>query len=91
MNNKEWSWEDYDYLYKHYNTVPISEIAEHLGRSISSVNSHAEKLGLFPIFTPVQKDINLIRTYHKQLGNAVIFLTPTYSTAMVEDVIKCGK
>ncbi len=89
MVNKDWTWEDYEYLYRHYNILPVNTIAEKLGRSVSSTVSHAEKLGLFPRSNFSRKDLLTARNYSGQLGTALIFLLPEYSTANIEELMAC--
>lgn len=89
MSNKDWTWDDYEYLYNNYNIIPTQEIAEHLDRSVSSVTSHAEKLGLLPISSFDKKDISCAARYGSQLGTALVFLLPRYSTAKMEELLRC--
>lgn len=91
MSNKEWTWDDYAFLYRNYNIMPVKYIAQELQRNVGSVISHAEKLGLLPKVKASQEDCNLVSEHKKQLGTALIFLLPEYSTAMMEDLIACTK
>lgn len=91
MNSKEWTWEDYEFLYRNYNLVHVKDIAAKLQRSVGSVVAHAEKLGLLPKVSTSQEDKNLVAEHKKKLGTALVFLLPEYSTAMMEDLIACTK
>lgn len=91
MSNVDWTWEDYDYLYRNYNLIPTTEIAKKLNRSVSSVIGHAEKLGLYSKSGYTRRELGQAVTYGKQLGTALIFLLPEYSTAMVEGLMECAK
>lgn len=89
MDDKNWTWDDYEFLYRNYNIIPVKEIAAKLERSVSSVNAHAEKLGLIPIPVFPKKDINIAQTYGAQLGTALVFMLPEYSTAKMEELLQC--
>lgn len=91
MNSKEWTWEDYEFLYRNYNLVHVKDIAAKLQRSVGSVVAHAEKLGLLPKVSTSQEDKNLVVEHKKKLGTALVFLLPEYSTTMMEDLIACTK
>lgn len=90
MTNKDWTWDDYEYLYRNYNIVPVKEIAKKLDRSVSSVISHAEKLLLVPKSEFSKSDLALARNYGSQLGTALVFMLPEYSTPKVEELIQCA-
>lgn len=84
-----WSFYEYDYLYKHYNTDGAEACAKELGRSVSSVESKASKLGLLPQGTFKQFELNYASTYGKSLGGAMIFLLPYRTSYEVEELIAC--
>ena len=85
----QWSFEDYDYLYKHFNVDGVTACAKALQRSETAVQSKAAKLGLVPqgAFTP--QELSFANSYGKALGGALIFVLPYRTSVECEELIEC--
>lgn len=84
-----WTFQDYDYLYKHYNTDGAVACADVLHRSVDHVEAKAEKMSLIPQGAFKQYELDLASTYGKTLGGAMIFLLPHRTTYEVKELIEC--
>lgn len=91
MKTSQWTMQEYDFLYKNYNTKGADFVAEHLDRSVSSVNSKAEKMGLNGPCDFKKYELDLASSYGKTLGTALTFLLPKRTSGEVLELIECVK
>lgn len=84
-----YTFEDYDFIYKNFNSTPIAEIAEKLGRSIASVRIKAEKLGLIKTGEFTATEQQYARTYGKTLGTALMFVIPDRTSSAIKELLQC--
>lgn len=84
-----WTFQEYDYLYKHYNKDGGKKCAEALGRTIAQVENKADKLGLLAQGSFKQYELDFASTYGKTLKGAMIFLLPHRTSYEVEELIEC--
>ena len=88
-NNANWSLQEYAVVYNEYPVVGPVPIADKLDRTVNSVVGKAIKLGVDMPKEFTQEEINLAKTYGKQLGSALIFLLPHRTTVEVGELLKC--
>lgn len=89
MQGDTWTFNEIDYVYKHYNTDGVESVSTELNRSVSSVRCKAEKLNLKSCGDFTRSELNYASTYAKSLGTALTFLLPNRTSHEVEELIKC--
>lgn len=89
MNKSLYTLEEYDYIYKHYHCDSIESIADHLGRSVPSVEHRAAKLGLGVVKPFSGDEVQLAKKYGPILGDALVFLVPDRTTSEVRELNTC--
>ena len=87
--NSNWSYSEYDVLYKEYPINGPVAVSDKIGRTVTSTVGRASKMGLnVPTpFTP--QELQLARVYRAQLGDALIFLMPNRTTVEIEALLRC--
>lgn len=88
-NKNDWTWDDYDKLYKNYGVIPTEELAKQLGRTPISTCLHAEKLLLFSSEGATLEEYRFLKQYGKHLKQAAVFFIPDRSVNALEEMIKC--
>ena len=90
MNNNVFSYEDYLYLYEHYDVDELDDIVKKIGKSSMQIIAKARKLGLRGTkeFTP--QHMQAAKYYGKTLGTALIFLFPELTVPEVKELLQCN-
>ena len=86
-----YTFDDYDYIYKHFNQDGPVSVAQHLGRSVASVTNRSTKLNLLSQGAPTAEELKYCRNYGKTLGTALMFLMPNRTTVEIEEMLACLK
>lgn len=88
-HGNQWSFEDYDYLYKHFAVNGVVSCAKELQRSETAVTSKSMKLGLSSQSPYTAQELNFANSYGKVLGGALMFLMPNRTSGECKELIEC--
>lgn len=89
MEQAVYTFEDYDYIYRHYNVDGAESVAAALNRSVQSVNAKAVKMNLVGAKEFTQQEKEYVRNYGKVLGTALVFLMPGRTSFEVKEMLAC--
>lgn len=90
MDNNNFTFEDYKYIYEHYNTDNVDDIAKKLGKSSVQVITKASKLGLRGVKEFTNEHAQAAKYYGKTLGTAIIFLFPELTIPEAKELLQCN-
>lgn len=90
MSKVLYTYEEYDYIYNHYNTDGATAVAEQLDRSVPSIENKAAKLGLVNKGVFTTNELQLAKKYGSTLGDAMIFLLPERTVPEIREMIACA-
>ena len=86
----KYTYEEYDYIYNHYNTDGAAAVAEQLDRSVPSIENKAAKLGLVNKGVFTANELQLAKKYGNTLGDAMVFLLPERTVPEIREMIACA-
>ena len=89
MEQAVYTFEDYDYIYRHYNVDGAESVAAVLNRSVQSVNAKAVKMNLVGAKELTQQEKEYARNYGKVLGTALVFLMPGSTSFEIKEMLAC--
>lgn len=90
-SSQPWTIQDYDYIYKHYNTDGPKACAEALGKLPNLVNIKAQNLDIRYRTEFTTDELKMCRQYSSIMGTALIFLMPNRTVEDIKEMIKCSK
>lgn len=91
MSKVLYTYDEYAYIYNHYNTEGAAAISEALERSVPSIENKASKLGLVPHGVFTTNELALAQKYGADLGEAMIFLMPERTIPEIQELIACTR
>ena len=91
MSKVLYTYEEYDYIYKHYNTDGAEAISQCLERSVPSIENKANKLGLSPKGVFTTNELQLAQKYGSTLGDAMVFILPDRTVPEIQELVACTK
>ena len=89
MQSKPWTYEELDVLYNNYAKIPVTDLADKLGRTVQSIESKAIKMHLHKATPFTNTERHYAKTCGKELGTALMFLMPDRSVSEVEVLLSC--
>lgn len=89
LQGTQWTFADYDYLYKHYNTDGADKCALALNRSPAAITAKAMKLNLRPQGEFKEAELKQVKSYGKVLGTAMMFIIPYRTSYEIKEMMTC--
>lgn len=84
---QNWSWHDYDLVYKQYPFKGVEVKDELADRTPTSIMTKAKRLGVSTDCPLTEAERELISKYGKDLGTALIFILPERTTEEIKEAL----
>lgn len=91
MLGNNWTWTDYDFLYKNYANLGAEEVAKRLNKPVDTVITKSEKMHLRDKHSYTKEEIKLSRAYGSILKGSMIFLIPDRTSKDIKELLACAK